>query len=356
MTAVSKISRGQLVALLLAGRLSGCLLFSSDSFEQFTLTECFLSMLLDGGLLLLLLLPTLLVLRHLEEGTTERAYRLSKTAGVVVESLYIPLCLFVLLLDMVQFSDFASDTTVSGLSVPMLTVVFVVVCVLASFYGVQALARSATVVAVFSVLCLAAFLLALVPEMRWIHVPPPQGDSVQRIVAKAITDLPRTAEVTAIGLLYPYVNGSRTKACVGFAGATTVLSTAVSVASVAVLGDFSGMTAYPFYTAVTAARIGVFQRLDILVIAVWMGTFFIRVTLFCMLFVDRARHLFGKRAAVLSAAVLAVLLSGAALWIQNGSYQGEWAWATHVYWWVLGGSCIVLPLLLWIGGKRREKG
>ena len=162
------------------------------------------------------------------------------------------------------------------------------------------------------------------------------------------------AEITAIGLLYPYGNGPRTAPCAAFAGATAAISAAVSIATVAVLGDFSGMVAYPFYAAVSAVRLGVIQRPDIVVVAVWMGTFFIRFTLFCLLFIERARHLFGKRAAVPSGVVLIAVLTAIALWIQNGAAVG-WSWATSVYWWTLGGSCVGLPLLLWWGGKRHEK-
>lgn len=355
MRTVSKISRGQLISLLLTSRLSGCLLFTSDAFEQFTLGECLCSMLLNGLFLFLLFIPTLWVLRRGGRGTAETAYRLAAPFGKAVDGAYLLLCLFVLGLDMVQFSDFASKTMKSGFSVPVLTVAFIAACLLASFYGIQALARSATVVMVFSVLCLIAFTVALIPEMRWINFPPGQSGSFTRVVEKAVADLPRTAEIVSIGLLYPYVNRSHTGACAGFAGATAFFSTAVSVTAVAVLGDFSGMTFYPYYAAVTAAQLGVFQRLDILVTAVWLGTFFIRFTLFCMLLLDCSRRLFSKKAAVPTGFVAFGVLTALALLIQDGSYSGEWTLVTQIYWWVLGGFCVALPLILWGGRKWREK-
>ncbi len=353
MKAVSKISRGQLIALLLASRLSNCLLFTSDSFEQFTLTDCLLSMLLDGIFLFLLFVPTLFVLRKGQLGTATAAYRISKGFGKTVDGAYMLLSLFILGLDIVQFSDFASKTMKAGFSVPVLTVAFIVACLLASFYGIQALSRSSTVVAVFSILCLAVFVIALIPQMQWVNFPPERSGESSRILTKAIADLPRTAEVTAIGLLYPYVKGSRTGACAGFAGATSFFSAAVSVTAVAVLGDFSSMTFYPYYAAVTAAQVGVFQRLDILVTAVWLGTFFVRFTLFCMLLLDCARRFFSKKAGVPTAVVSFGILTALAFLIQGGSYSGEWQLVTHIYWWMLGVFCVVLPVLLWIIGRRK---
>lgn len=354
MKTVSKISRGQLMALLLSGRLSGCLLFSSDGFQDFSMWDCLWSMLLNGLFLFLLFVPTLWVLRKSEQGMTERAYAFSSVTGKTLDVFYILLCLFVMGLDIVQFSDFASKTMKAEFSITILTVVFILSCLLAALYGIQAVARASTLVAIFSILCLLAFTVALVPQMQKINFSPQGAGGFSRVLQKAIVDLPRTAEVTAIGLLYPYVKGSRVGACAGFAGFTALFSALVSITAVAVLGDFSGMTFYPYYTAVTAAQIGVFQRLDILVTAVWLGTFFIRFTLFFMLLFDRSRSLFGKRATTPTALVGFALLTASALLIQGGSYNGEWQLATQIYWWVLGTFCLLIPAAIGIGGRRDE--
>lgn len=355
MKAVQKISSGQLVSLLLAGRLSGCLLFTSESFTSFTLTECLLSTLLNGVFLFLLFLPTLLLLRKGPHGTVQTAYSLGRPVGKIVDGVYLLLCLFVLGMDIVQFSDFAAKTMKTGFSVLILTIAFIITCLLASFYGIQALARCATVVAAFAVVCLAIFTVALIPEMQWLNFPPAQEDSAARILQKAVTDLPRTAEILAIGLLYPYVNRSPIKACAAFSGGTALFSAVVGLTAVAVLGDFSGMTFYPYYTAVTAAESGIFRRMDILVTAVWLGTFFVRFALFCLLLLDAGRRLFGKRSAVPVGVAAFGILTVVAWFIQRGSYTGEWQTITGIYWWILGGICVGLPVILGIGRRLREK-
>lgn len=355
MKSVSQISSWQLTLLLLAGRLSNCLLFSSDSFQQFTLADCVFSMLLNGVFLLILLLPAVMVLRRGEKGILDIAYGISKPFGVGVTGTYILLCLFVLVIDIVQFSDFAVKTMKGDFSVPVLTVVFIAACLVAAFYGIQALARASTLVAVFSAICLIAFTVALFPEMKSVHFPPETVDRWTRVLNKAITDLPRTVEVVAIGLLYPYVKGSTLKSCFGFSVATALFSALAGVTAVGVLGDFSSMTVYPYYAAVTAAQIGVFQRMDILVTAVWLGTFFVRFTLFCLLLLSCARRLFGQKAALPAGIITLGVLVTAAFWIQSGSYSGEWQLVTQIYWWVLGAFCLLLPLLLWLLHRRRKR-
>ncbi len=348
MKRVSKISSGQLVSLLLAGRLSNCLLFSSDSFEQFTLWECIASMALNGVLILLVLLPTVLWLRR---GTLEGAFTASPAEGRCLALCYLLLCFFVLSIDIIQFSDFALKTMKAEFSVPVLTAVFIAVSLVAAFYGIEALARAALPVAVFSGLCLIVFSAALLSEMQLLHFPPSSAGSLQRIFGKAISDLPRTAEVFAIGLLFPYINGSVLKGGAWFAGITACFSALAGVTAVGVLGDYAAQTAYPYYAAVTAAQIGVFQRLDILVTAVWLGTFFVRFSLFSRLLLDCGKRVFGKRAIPFVGGGAFILLLLLAFWMQSGSYRGQWTVVTQLYWWALALFCVVLPFLL----KRRKR-
>lgn len=345
-----KISGGQLTALLFAGRMSGCLLLSSEGLAHFSVVDCLLSAALNGLLLFFLFLPTLRLLRTGETGTTERVYARSKAGGKITDAAYLLLCLFILLLDIVQFSDFALKTMHEGLSLWLLSVVFVVVCVVASGCGIQAIARASTPVALFAAACLIVFAVALIPQMHPFHFSPPQTEGLLLAMKKAVLDLPRTAEVAAIGLLYPYVNGSQMRSCIRFCGLTAVFSALAIVTAVGVLGGTAGMSAYPFYTAVSAARIGVLQRLDALVVAVWLGTFFVRFTLFVQLFLERLSNLFPKQR--FGRVGLALILIGAALWVQHSPYGGEWQIATAVYWVMLVGFCFGLPLIL-KGGDRR---
>ncbi len=355
MKSCPKVSHGQLIALLFAGRLSGCLLLPADRLSQFSIGDCLLSAALNGLLLFLLFLPTLWLLKGGGEGTVQKAYAQSPFWGKIIDVIYAVLCLFILLVDMVQFSDFAVKTMREGFSVWLLTAIFVVSCVLSSRCGIQAIARAATPVAVFSAICLVIFAVALLPEMRWFHFAPQGSDGVVRACQKAVEDLPRTAEVMAIGLLYPYVNRSQTHACAWFSGLTALFSALVTVTAVGVLGGFVGMTVYPFYAAVTAAKIGVLQRLDVLVTAVWLGTFFMRLTLFVLLFAERCRSLFGQKTTFSAKVMVTFVLLAAAFLLQNTSYSGGWQAVTITYWWLLGVFCFVLPILLRIGGRRFAK-
>ncbi len=354
MSRASSISGGQCVALLLASRLSNCLLLTPESVAEAHLTDSIFSSALSGVLLFFLFLPTLLVLRPFRnQGLVDIAYRHSRAVGRSVSGLYLLVCLFILCLDVAQFYDFAEKSMKSEFSVTALTVAIVGVAFLAAFYGIQALGRTALPVAAFSTVCLLVFSAVLTTEVRSVHFSPAVGSGFAEITWRAVRELPRTAEIVAVGLLYPYINGSKSGVFAAFSGLTTVFTILVSYTAMGVLGDFSAQVAYPYYAAVGAVRFGAFQQMDMLVTTVWLGTFFVRLTLFCSLFLGLCGRLLGRRARVPAAVVATVLLAGFTCFIGNGGFDGGWAWITAVYWWVLGVICLALPLLIGIIVRRK---
>ncbi len=356
MNKASRISGGQLVALLLASRLSNCLLLTADNLDGLSLSDCLLSVALSGVLLFLLFLPTILVLRRYRgRGLIDMAYDHSRWMGRVLCVGYALLCVFILCLDVVQFYDFAEKSMRTGFSVGALTVLIVAVAFVAAFYGIQALGRTALLVSAFAVLCLVVFLIGLLPEMRWLYFPPTVGGGFATIGYRAIRELPRTAEVVAIGMIYPYVSGSRTGAVAVFSALTVLFTMLVSVTALGVLGDFATWVAYPYYAAATAVQLGVFQRMDILIITVWLSTFFVRFALFGTLLLGTVGRLFGKRARVPSAIITVLMLSGFTALLSRGFRDSGEDAITMIYWWVLGFFCVILPPLLWVAHKKRRK-
>lgn len=335
----SRITGGQLTALILASRMAHGLLLPTTAVAGLTLVERLVAIVVSGVCLFLLFLPTIGTLRQRSSGLIDLAYRHSRAHGRMVCMGYAALCVFILCVDILQFCDFADQVMPSGFSVGALVVALIVVAFVASFYGMEALARTALPVLVFAGLCLCVFGAALLPEMRMLHFPP---TSSGRIVTAVLHDLPRTAEVAVIGMLYPYSRSSRIRIAAWVAGGVTALTTFVTVTSLAVLGDFAAETPYPYYTAVTAVQLGVFERPDILITAVWLGTFFVRMTVFCLLFTTALRRPFGRPRRIAVAG--AVGLSLFALAVSRGWVAG--AGLDVIYPVVLGVFAVAVPLWL----------
>lgn len=344
-----RISGGYLTALLFSSRLSNCLLLPADGVAGLGVTDRLLAIALGGVLLFLLFVPTLYLLRGSRGTVIDVAYRRSRPLGRAVGGAYLLLCLFVLVLDVVQFCDFADTVMPDAVSVTALAVSLVGIAFAASFYGIRTLSRAALPVVALSALTLLLLGAVLLPEMKLLHFQPldfrPRG-----VLAAAMRELPRTAETVSVGLLYPYVERAHTRALAAFSLWTALFTALVTLTAVGVLGDFAAATAYPYYTAATAAGLGAFQRLDLLVTAVWLATFFMRLSLFCTLFTDTAHRVFGRRARLVSAAIGAVLLSLFAIFVRTVAAR---ALVTAVYVGALVAFCLVLPVFLALLKRRK---
>ena len=62
------------------------------------------------------------------------------------------------------------------------------------------------------------------------------------------------------------------------------------------LGDFSGMVLFPYYTAVTAAQVSILQRLDIVAAAVWLAALLIKTAFIGVLYLHCVGRMLGDKA------------------------------------------------------------
>ena len=333
MTTHDRISPTQFLWLLLAGRLSNCLLLPSDSLHALTVPDLVAVTALNAVFLILLALPTIFL------------WHRGILTNRLVSGGYLLVSLFVLYLDILQFRDFAEETVKADFSVTLLTAALIVVGFAAALYGVQALGRTAAVVAAAGIALLLLFGALLIPRMEAVNFPPAVFGGWRAVFAQTVKELPRTAEIVAVGALYPSVRGKVGKPFAVFVGLNAALTLFVCMITTGVLGDFAGLTAYPFYTAVTAARAGVLERLDLLVVALWLGTFFVRVSLFGSIYLDHARRLFGEKSCILSAAIGAFALVVLTVLTRVIGLGGQWQPITYAYWGLLALFCIALPLV-----------
>ncbi len=336
MTHKEHISGTQLFCLLVAGRLSHCLLLPADSLHALTVPDLLAVTVLNAAILLLLMLPTAVILRKRTRPL------LNGRASIAVYGIVL---LFVLYLDILQFTDFARQTVRSDLSVTLMTVALVVTGLTAALYGIQALGRTALIASVTGIVLLLLFCVLLIPQMRAVYIPPAVFSGWPTVVRQTLKELPRTAEIVAVGALYPYVNGRPMRAYGWFVGATAVLTFLVCTVTSAVLGDYAGMTAYPFYSAVSAATVGVAGSPELPIIALWLSTFFVRMALFGWLWLEQAGRLFGGRARLPAAGVAAVVLIAVTVLVQREMFAGQWLTVTVLYAAALIWVSLVLPLV-----------
>ncbi|HIW73897.1 MAG TPA: spore germination protein [Firmicutes bacterium] len=356
-----KISAWQLMALLLVGRIAVALTYTGGAAGVAHGTDRMASLLLEAALLLLLFLPTLWY-SHAAKGlsTLEYAYVQFGRGGAVVAVLYALYCLYIQCLDLVQFEHFA--TTAMSQDIPHVTlcIALVAAAFVAAFYGLEAVARTAAVIAGLMLAAIVFLGLSLVPDMEALNFPPLFYDGFTPVLNGALENLPRFLELGVIALLTPYVKGVGKGYSFG-----VLLSAAVVLVMqatlVGVLGDYGEMVTYPYYTAVTIAHSSMLQRLDILVAAVWMAGLFVKMAFLAVLFLGCLRQAFGDKLKVLYVSLggLAVLLVGLLLGDTLLAAEHDFLWLASTV--LLLAFAAGLPLVL-LGAnalrvrRRRERG
>ncbi len=358
MTKVSQISPGQLTALLLTGRIAISMSFAPTMHQVSNGTDFFLSALLHGGFILLCILPVLWFGRRSGgAGTLDYAYVLwGKGGGTAVASGYALLCLLIQTMDLLRFNQFVSTTLTPGLSRVVLCAALVAVAFGAAFYGIQAVGRAASIVFFAVAVAVVGIALALLPEMEWIHFPPFLYDGMSPVLSGALEELPRTLEIALLGLALPYVAGKNGTAKAGalFAAGVVILSSLIQATSVGVLGDFSGMVLFPYYTAVTAAQVSILQRLDIVAAAVWLAALLIKTAFIGVLYLHCVGRMLGDKARLPAAVAGGAAVTVAGLFLGGFILQQErwFIWIVSAV--LLGIFAVLLPLILTAAGRRRR--
>lgn len=344
----SRIGMGQLIAILLSSRLAVSLTTAPTMHAVSNGTDFLLSIILHSLLMLIVLLPVWWFSRRSGGASTlDYAFALfGRGGGVAVALAYALLCLYIQTVDLLRFDHFLATTLSPDLSRVAICAALVLAAFAAGLYGLQAVARAATLVTFLTVVCVAFIALALLPEMDTAYFPPLLYNGVSPVISGALEELPRTLEITVIGLLLPYVKGNMVKGCLKWAGLFAVVALVVQLTVVGVLGDFTGMVQFPYYTAVTAAQVSVLQRLDIVAAAIWSALLLIKMAFFAVLFLSAVQRAFGGRGHVLYA-----LIGAVAVWLPAvllGGFPMEQQrpvlWGVSAV--VMGVFAVLLPLLL----------
>lgn len=350
-----KISAWQLMTLLLVSRVAIALTYTGGSAGVAHGTDRMAVLLLEAAAALLLFLPTLWYSRAAQGiGALEYAYVQFGKGGAVVAVLYSLYCLYIQSLDLMQFDHFAAAATSPELPRVILCIVLVAAAFVAAFYGLEAVARTASVIALLMIAAIVFLMISLIPDMKLLHFPPLLYDGVAPVVTGVLENLPRFLELGLMALLVPYVKGVGKGLSAGVllsAAVVLVMQTTV----VGVLGDYGEMVTYPYYTAATLAQSSLIQRLDVLVTAIWLAGIFVKMSLLAVIFLGCMRQAFGDKWKLLYVAVGGAVVLTVGLLLGDRMLEAE-----HGFLWVISTTLLLLftvalPVVLLCANALRER-
>lgn len=178
-----------------------------------------------------------------------------------------------------RFSYFAS-TTINPNSPGWVYSVVVAVCAFYGAYlGIEALSRFASFAFVLLIGSILVALLCNLKNYQEINLYPVITNNTNDILKNIIFMTSSSSEMVIFLCLSKKVNGKAVKPFVWSVIATFFMIFLLLLFVVAVMGDAASLQAFPLYTMFQMAKIGLFERIDVLYISFWIFGVFIKAVL-----------------------------------------------------------------------------
>lgn len=355
MDGVSKIRSTQLFCILFVSRIITTLMLMPSKERSAITVDMLPRVLLWDVLVFLCILPVLVIYEKGKSGILDYANGISPAACKITAAL---LALYFLLENIILLSGFeVFSTTVvfPEMNAILFIILFTGICAYIASLGLEALARTSSVVMVLTVIVVALLLSTLVPQVRKFNFTPLFYDGIQPVLRSAFRSLSSTSEIAIFAVIMPHATGKIKRAywkwMAWISGSILVLS----FFAVGVLGEFASTQIFPFYTLAEIAKAGIFQRLDSVMTSVWVACAAVKSGLLIYLFSYCVKRIFPhapKGALIFTAGALITLATGYVSFDENRYL------AISEYWFSLAVFAVVvflIPLLLLIAGAVRDR-
>lgn len=208
-------------------------------------------------------------------------YRVGNYGGVLVGALYAAFFLYAPSLAVARYNLYIQTTMLPQASVVLLSAAVVVTACYGAFMGIEALARASGLIFAAVFVSLLFIFSTLTPEIDLRNFGPFGRQGAGAVLDEAFTIVSGLLEIATLAIVFPLAKGKHVKRDFFlWAAGETITIALVAFFCVGVLGAYTGMQMYPFYTISTIARVGSLQRLDALYAAIWTAGLFVKVAFF----------------------------------------------------------------------------
>ena len=354
MTRAVKVSAGQIFCMLFVSRIVLMLTYSAGSMELTWGVDYLLVMLTYMAANFLTAIPIfVLCFRNPGMNVIECAQKAFGRGAIAVAVIYGLFFLYISARDVGRFNLFVTSVLNPHVPVFLFSLLVIVAACYAAGLGVEAVLRTSTVIAAILVLSLLFIIIALIPQLDLLGMDPIHVTSVSDFLRSAFRGISHTPEPLALLLLIPLAKGKVGKGFIIWNIVTAAVMLLLSFLVYGVLGIYTTQLAFPFYSAATVAELGIFQRMDAVFTAIWMGGAFIKTTFTLLLAVTCFQHVFGKKYKTLLIWLGGLIMVGASVLFSEDIQSAlvkNFATAEGILVLVL---MVVIPLILLIAGRKK---
>ncbi len=278
--------------------------------------------------------------------------------GAVFAIIYAIYFIWVLCYTLSLFDLFVTDLMNPKISSIALSLAVMVASIYGSYKGIEALARTSTIVFI-AILALFVFLgVSLFSQVNQTNIEPLFYDGPTKALDGVLFMLARNSCIPVMAVLLSMTKGDNKKIKRGiffWSFGIYGFSALFIYLTVGVLGKYYLATqAFPLYTAASVAEIGIFQRLDSVFLGVWTAGIFIKTSLFIYLVSICIKKVWGETASKISIAVTGVAVLICAFGVTSSVEIMSILFNNYILMVFTFVTAILIPIVLLI--KKRNKG
>ncbi len=240
---------------------------------------------------------------------------LGKIPGKALNFLYLFYFLILIGTLLGNLGFFFSSEVMPETPIEAFQLLFLVAAVMCARLGIVILARVGELMLPWFILLFLVFTLSLVPQIEWDYIRPMLEDGVGPVLAAGF-HASMFQELIVMSVFFPLVAGYKQgeRAWLGGATAGGLTLTAIALLSVLVLGiEQTENSTFPAFALAKTINIGdFFQRVEGILITIWVLTFFIKISLLFLSFLQGIQSIFRLKehtALIYPLAVLSIIVA-----------------------------------------------
>ncbi len=201
----------------------------------------------------------------------------------VLGALYAGAALWNAALGIARFDLFMGEVMFPEAKIFWLAALLAAAAVTAACRGTEAVARGSVAVLCLTAASILYVCLTTVGNFDVANLEPPLQNGLLPLAAAGAAGAARTGELLALGVLAPRVSGSVKKAATAGLLSFGLTVSAVYALISGVTGAYGERQTFQLYALSTLAKLGVFERLDALICAVWVLCTLLRTAFFLLI-------------------------------------------------------------------------
>jgi|GEM_PF-1466807 len=220
---------------------------------------------------LLISVPALIIIGRKENGTVfDLTENLSPKVTKFISAIYALGAVWSAAVSAARFELFMSTVMFSGAELFGFMFLMLEAALLIAHGGIETMGRMSVIIIAVLGASLTFVAITTVKDFDYTNLSPPLYDGVLPLIKSGFSSVARTSELAAVLIMAPKINGSIKKGLGLWFLSLGVIISALFTLIIGVTGEYGERQMFQLYALTVLSKIGVIERLDALICAIWV--------------------------------------------------------------------------------------